>query len=72
MLSRETFAKKSTSREQLLKYALQPQHLDPIWTHIQQSVMDEAAYSRFRGATLFVHSKNTKLEYIIEDLSSAY
>ena len=34
--------------------------------------MDEAAYSYFRGATLFVHSKNTKLEYITEDLSSAY
>ena len=30
VLSGETFTKKSTSREQLLKYALQPQHLNLI------------------------------------------
>ncbi|KAF2626745.1 hypothetical protein BU25DRAFT_342766 [Macroventuria anomochaeta] len=71
-LSAETFAKKDTSRAQLLKYALQPQHLDPIWTHIQDSITNNIAYSRFRGATLFVNSKDTKLEYMTQDLSSAY
>ena len=72
MLSRETFTKKSILKEQLFKYALQLQHLNLIQTYIQQSVIDKAAYSCFRGATLFMHSKNTKLEYIIKDLSSTY
>ncbi|KAF2622933.1 hypothetical protein BU25DRAFT_451613 [Macroventuria anomochaeta] len=46
VLSAESYAKKSSSREQLL--------------------------NRFRGAALFAHSKNTKLEYMAEDLSTAF
>ncbi|KAF2628000.1 hypothetical protein BU25DRAFT_299317, partial [Macroventuria anomochaeta] len=72
VLSAETFAKKSSSREQLLKYALQPQHLHQIWTCIQDSVACNPLFSRFRGAALFAHSKNTKLEYMTEDLSTTF
>ncbi|KAF2623615.1 hypothetical protein BU25DRAFT_451327, partial [Macroventuria anomochaeta] len=72
VLSAKTFAKKSSSREQLLKYALQPQHLHQIWTCIQDSIAGNPLFSRFRGAALFAHSKNTKLEYMTEDLSTTF
>lgn len=71
-LATESFAQKESAREQLLKYALQPQHLDPLWTYILESIADNPGFSRFSGATLFMHAKNTKLEHMDESLSSAY
>lgn len=71
-LAAENMARKESAREQLLKYVLQPQHLDVLWTHIRERVAENPGYSRFGGATLFAHSKNTKLEHMDASLTSAY
>jgi hypothetical protein len=71
-LAAESFARKEVAREQLLKYALQPQHLDPLWTRIQESISASPGFARFRCPTLFMHAKNTKLEYMDASASAAY
>jgi hypothetical protein len=70
-LSAEALTRKLSSRQQLLKYALQPQHLDPLWNLLRESIADNPSFSRFEGATLFMHAKNTKLNYINASLTSA-
>lgn len=73
-LSAEGLARKESSRAQLLKYALQPQYLDSLWNLILATIADTPRFSRFAGATLFMHSKNTKLESMntAGDLCEAY
>jgi hypothetical protein len=71
-LAAESFARKEVAREQLLKYALQPQHLDALWTRIQESISANPGFARFRCPTLFMHAKNTKLEYMDASASAAY
>jgi hypothetical protein len=71
-LGAETFARKETAREQLLKYTLQPQELDMLWTHLREHIAGNTALGRFSNATLFAHSKNTKLEYMADTLSGVY
>ncbi|KAI9881886.1 MAG: hypothetical protein M1823_006402, partial [Watsoniomyces obsoletus] len=72
VLSAETFAQKEVAREQLLKYALQPESLDALWTLVQERIADNPECARFTNATLFAHSKNTKLEFMDNSLTSAY
>ncbi|KFZ11857.1 hypothetical protein V501_04537 [Pseudogymnoascus sp. VKM F-4519 (FW-2642)] len=55
---------KESAREQLLKHAIQPQYLDSLWTIILETINENPGFHRFRGATLFMHSKNTKLEFM--------
>ncbi|KFZ15728.1 hypothetical protein V502_05438 [Pseudogymnoascus sp. VKM F-4520 (FW-2644)] len=62
--SAEGHTRKESAREQLLKHAIQPQYLDPLWTLILETIDENPAFHRFRGATLFMHSKNTKLEFM--------
>jgi hypothetical protein len=71
-LATESFARKESAREQLLKYALQPQYLDPLWTSILESVSENPGFSCFDGAVLFIHAKNTKLEHMDPSLTTAY
>ena len=73
-LSAESLARKYSSREQLLKYALQPQYLDTLWSFILETIAENPGYHRFQGATLFMHAKNTKLESmdVTGDLTVAY
>ncbi|KAH7344244.1 hypothetical protein BKA66DRAFT_555043 [Pyrenochaeta sp. MPI-SDFR-AT-0127] len=71
-LSTESFARKESAREQLLRYVLQPQHLDLLWSRIRERVADNPGFERFSDATLFMHAKNTKLEYMGSSLPSAY
>jgi hypothetical protein len=71
-LATETFARKESAREQLLKYALQPQHLDLLWTRLQERIAENPGFHRFANAALFVHAKNTKLEHMDESLPSVY
>ena len=73
-LSAESLTRKASSREQLLKYALQPQYLDALWSLVLQSIAENPVYHRFHGATLFMHSKNTKLESmnVTGNLTTAY
>lgn len=63
-VSAEGLAVKESAREQLLKHAIQPQYLDPLWTLILATINENPGFHRFRGATLFMHSKNTKLEFM--------
>lgn len=71
-MSAEGFARKESAREQLLKHAIQPQHLDPLWTLILETIEDNPGLHRFRGATLFSNAKNTKVEYNRKSLTQAY
>jgi hypothetical protein len=73
-LSAESLTRKDSSREQLLRHALQPQYLDALWNLILQTIAENPGYHRFQGVTLFMHSKNTKLETmdVTGDLTTAY
>ncbi|KAI8931113.1 hypothetical protein NX059_012123 [Plenodomus lindquistii] len=71
-LAAETFAQKETARERLLKYFLQSQDLDLLWTLVQERIAANPGCARFNNATLFAHSTNTKLEHMEESLVSAY
>jgi hypothetical protein len=71
-VSAEGFARKESSREQLLRHAIQPQHLDPLWTLILETIEDNPGLHQFRGATLFSNAKNTKVEYNRKSLTQAY
>lgn len=68
----ETFARKESAREQLLKYLIQPQYLDQLWTRICEKIAENPSFERFSRVTLFMHAKNTKLEYMESQLPHAY
>ena len=55
-----------------MKYTLQPQHLDALWTSILERIEENPGFSRFSNPALFVNSKNTKLEHMDESLTTAY
>jgi hypothetical protein len=63
-ISAEGLARKESAREQLLRYPIQPQYLEPLWNLILETVAENPACHRFQGVTLFMHSKNTKLEFM--------
>ena len=71
-VSAKSLARKQSSREQLLKHALQPQYLDSLWELILKTIADNPSFYRFQGATLFVHAKNTKLEFMHLSLTGLY
>jgi hypothetical protein len=72
-LSAESLARKDSARQQLLHHHLQAQYLDALWSLILGTITENPACSRFQGATLFMHTKNTKLETMVEqDLTAAY
>ncbi|KFY88185.1 hypothetical protein V500_06505 [Pseudogymnoascus sp. VKM F-4518 (FW-2643)] len=66
------FFRLRVAREQLLKHAIQPQYLDPLWTLILETINENPGFHRFRGATLFSNAKNTKLEFNSKSLTQAY
>lgn len=70
--SAEGLARKDSAREQLLKHAIQPQYLDALWTLVLETIEENPGFHRFRGATLFAHAKNTKLEFSRPGLTDAY
>ncbi|KAK6591266.1 hypothetical protein H4I96_00003 [Botrytis cinerea] len=71
-ISTEGLRRKESSREQLVKHTIQPQYLDRLWDAIVQSIEDNPGFHRFRGATLFAHSKNIKLEFMNASLTKVY
>lgn len=71
-ISAEGLARKQSAREQLIKHAIQPYYLDSLWRLILQTIDENRGFDRFRGATLFVHAKNTKLEFMDASLTQAY
>lgn len=68
----ESHKRKESAREQLLEYTLQDQYLDQLWTSILERIAESPGLSRFNGATLFAHAKNTKLAHMTDDLTLAY
>ena len=70
--SAEGLAKKQSAREQLLRHAVQPQYLDSLWSLVLATVEEDPRFHRFKGATLFMHSKNTKLESMVPELTDMY
>lgn len=71
-ISAEGLARKTSAREQLIKHALQPHYLDSLWSLLLQTIDENPGFDRFRGATLFAHAKNTKLEFMNVSLTQAY
>jgi hypothetical protein len=71
-ISAEGLTRKESAREQLIKYALQPHHLNSLWSLILQTIDENPGFDRFRGATLFAYTKNTKLEFMDASLTQAY
>ncbi|KFY69396.1 hypothetical protein V496_00281 [Pseudogymnoascus sp. VKM F-4515 (FW-2607)] len=71
-VSAEGLAQKESAREQLLRHAIQPQYLDPLWVLILETINENPGFHRFRGATLFLNAKNTKLELNRTSLTEAY
>ncbi|KAH6702793.1 hypothetical protein BKA61DRAFT_646779 [Leptodontidium sp. MPI-SDFR-AT-0119] len=73
-ISGERFSRKDSSREQLLHYTIQPQYLDALWSLILESIAANPGCHRFQGATLFMHAKNTKLDFMDKagSLNTAY
>ncbi|KAN0095005.1 hypothetical protein V8E51_015716 [Hyaloscypha variabilis] len=71
-ISAEGLARKQSAREQLIKHAIKPHYLDPLWSLILQIIDENPGFDRFQGATLFAHAKNTKLEFMDTGLAQAY
>jgi hypothetical protein len=71
-VSAEGLARKESAREQLLKYTIQPHYLDALWRLVSETIEENPGFHRFRGATLFTHAKNTKLEFSSPGLTDAY
>lgn len=66
--SAEGYAQKISSRQQILRYPIQPENLDRLWglicTHISEAVEEGMPEARFANPLLFATSKNSKLHYM--------
>ena len=73
-ISAESLARKDSSWEQLLHYPIQSHYLDSLWSLILETIATNPACYRFEGATLFMHAKNTKQEFMDEtgNLNTTY
>ena len=65
-------AKKQSAREQLLRHAIQLQYLDSLWSLVLATVEEDPCFHQFKSTTLFIYSKNTKLESIVPELTDMY
>jgi hypothetical protein len=72
--SKEGLARKQSAGEQHLQYDIPPQYLDALWNRMLEIIDTNPAYERFQGATLFLNSKNTKLQFMdpTGNLNAAY
>ena len=50
-----------SANQQLVAHTIQPRYLDELWTLVGRTIDKNSGFHRFQGATLFTHSKNTKL-----------
>ena len=72
-ISRENLARKeSAAREQQLRHTIQARYLDQLWNCMLETIDENPAFHRFRGATLFMHAKNTKLAFMDSSLTAAF
>ena len=74
-LLKEALRTKDSLREQILPFTLQAKHLKRLWASVLKRIAKNLGLSRFKGATLFVNAKNTKLAHIEEpgiDLVTTY
>ncbi|KAK7178799.1 hypothetical protein PSPO01_15136 [Paraphaeosphaeria sporulosa] len=70
--SAKAFKQKETSRAQLISNRLQHSSLDRLWTTLLRVIEENPGLARFKGASLFVNAKNTKLDVLAESLPAAY
>jgi len=73
-LSKKSYARKESAREQHLQYFISHRYLDSLWTLILETINTYSGYERFKGATLFLTAKNTKLSFMdtMGDPNAAY
>ena len=66
--SAEGYTQKISSRQQVLRYPLQPENLDLLWrlicTQIEEAVVEGMPEARFANPLLFITGKNSKLHYM--------
>jgi hypothetical protein len=66
--SAEGYRVKISSRRQILRYVIQPEHLEPLWNlicaRIEEAVAEGMPSERFAQPLLFMANKNTKLQYM--------
>ena len=60
-ISEESLKRKESAIQQLVAHTIQPRYLDELRTLIVRTIDENPGIHRFQGATLFTHSKNTKL-----------
>ena len=60
-ISAESLKRKESANQQLVAHTIQPRYFDELWTLVGRTIDENPGFHRFQGATLFTHSKNTKL-----------
>ena len=60
-ISAESLKRKESANQLLVAHTIQPRYLDELWTLVGRTIDENPGFYRFQGATLFTHSKNTKL-----------
>jgi hypothetical protein len=60
------------SRQQLLRYFIQPEKLAGIWERVLTTIEDTPAAADFKGVTLFATAKDLKLRYMSTSLPTVY
>ena len=74
-LLKEALQTKDSSQEQILPFTLRAEHLKRLWASVLKRITKNLGLSYFKGAILFINTKNTKLAYIEElgiDLVTTY
>jgi hypothetical protein len=60
------------SRQQLLRYFVQPEKLAGMWERMLATIEDTPALADFKGVTLFATAKDLKLRYMSTSLPAVY
>lgn len=71
-LSQETFSLKSSSREQIIPRTIQAEYLGSLWSAILARIENTPGCYHFSNPTIFLDSKNTKLNRMMDSLPEIY
>jgi hypothetical protein len=70
--SQETFSLKSSSREQIIPRTIQAEYLGSLWSAILARVENTPGCHQFSNTTIFLNSKNTKLNRMMDSPPEIY
>ncbi|KAF4620107.1 hypothetical protein G7Y89_g14718 [Cudoniella acicularis] len=70
--SQETFSLKSSSREQIIPRTIQAEYLGSLWSAILARIENTPGCHHFSNATIFLDSKNTKLNRMMDSPPKIY